>query len=112
MQGGKTVYLHCEILGIKGIDHKNGNGLDCRRENLRPATDQQNNRAFRRKTSGYTSSFRGVSWNKNHLKWTAQIQPNRKSHHLGCFKSEIEAAKAYDNKAVELGFFKEALNFP
>lgn len=29
--------MHNQILGIKGVDHKNGKGLDNRRENLRPA---------------------------------------------------------------------------
>lgn len=38
----KTIKMHNIILGFKGIDHINGNGLDNRRNNLRPATKSQN----------------------------------------------------------------------
>lgn len=106
------LFLHCEILGIKGIDHKNGNGLDCRRENMRPATSQQNGKAFQRKTPGTSSIYRGVTWYESCLKWGAQIRSKRTKFHLGCFKIEEDAARAYDKKAKELGFFREALNFP
>lgn len=109
---GKNHFLHTAIMGMKGVDHKNGNGLDCCRENMRPATNQQNQRAFIRKRPGASSSYRGVSWNKKNQKWIAQIRKSGVNFYLGSFKDEKEAATAYDKKARELGFFKEALNFP
>ena len=53
----------------------------------------------RRKLSGY----RGVDWHKNG--WITQIKVDKKMHKFGPFKSELEAAKTYDKKALE--FFKD-----
>lgn len=106
------VLLHDELLGIKNVDHKNGDGLDCRRENLRPATSQQNSQAFRRKISGTTSQFRGVSWCNRDQKWVAHIGIGRKQFHLGYFVYEDAAAWAHDAVAKANGFFQESLNFP
>lgn len=108
---GKLVYLHNVLLEVKGVDHKNGNGLDCRRENMRPATRKQNAQAFQRKAPNKTSCFRGVRRHSQNPVWTAQIKMGDKHFYLGSFKLEKDAAIAYDKKAVELGFFKEALNF-
>lgn len=107
----KSLKLHCEILGIKGVDHRDGNGLNNCRENLRPATQKQNNQAFQRKAPGVSSKFRGVVWHRRDLKWQASIMKDRVPYYLGYFKVEEDAARAYDKKAKELGFFKEALNF-
>lgn len=116
MMGGgrnrKIVYLHGAILEIKGVDHRNGNGLDCRRENIRPATAKQQSQAFQRKRPGTSSKFRGVTWHRSASAWQAKISAEGSSFYLGLFKEEIDAARAYDVKAKELGFFKEALNFP
>lgn len=98
-------------MGVKGIDHRDGNGLDCRKENLRPASKGSNLRAFCRKAPGKTSRFRGVSWDKSREKWRAVIETAGIHFHLGRFKNELNAAQAYDKKAIELGFFEEALNF-
>lgn len=108
----KRLYLHCEIMGAKGIDHRDGNGLNCRRENMRVATNQQNNRAFKRKRLGASSVYRGVTWDSVGLKWAAQICEKGVTFHLGRFVNEKEAACAFDTKAVALGFAREALNFP
>lgn len=93
------------------VDHKNGDGLDNRRENLRVGTVQKNKMGFRRKHVGASSKFRGVHWNKACQKWHAQIQFCGRLHYLGLFSSEDSAARAYNKKAIELGFFREALNF-
>lgn len=108
----KTFLLHGAIMDAKGIDHINGNGLDCRRENMRRATDQQNHKAFRRKRLGTSSIYRGVSWYARDLNWEAKVGAGYKTFHLGRFINEEDAARAYDKKVTELGFFKEALNFP
>jgi len=52
--------------------------------------------------SSNTSGFRGVSRSKGTRKWVAYITLNWVRHHLGYFKTPIEAAHAYDKKAKEL----------
>lgn len=109
---GKTVYMHREIMnapdGIQ-IDHINGNGLDNRRLNLRVCTTAQNqhNSTKRANTS---SRFKGVD--RDRKKWRARICINGEKIWIGRYKSEFEAAEAYDKKAVEhFGEFAN-LNFP
>ena len=92
------VRMHNEILGIKGVDHKNGDGLDNRRQNLRPATHQQN-MMNRRPWEG--RRFKG-SYRESKGSWMATINLNGKKFCLGWFKTEEEAARAYDVKAKEL----------
>jgi hypothetical protein len=94
----RHVNMHHEIVPAKTVDHRDGDGLNNQRSNLRPATRQQN-ASSRRKWSKLTSRFKGVSWAKDRRKWRAQIMVNRKTKMLGSFNSEIEAAQAYDEAA-------------
>jgi hypothetical protein len=104
---GSTILMHCLILGQPGVDHRNGNGLDNRRANLRPATHAQNQRNQRPRIVS-TSEFKGVSWDSHRLKWHARIA----RRHLGRFDDELAAAKAYDAAARELYGEFAWLNFP
>jgi hypothetical protein len=85
-------------------DHRNHDGLDNRRANLRPCTiadNQRNCRAFQdRKGRPLTSKYKGVSFMTRARKWQAMVGagPNR---YLGSFATEIEAALAYDIAARE-----------
>jgi hypothetical protein len=93
------------IRAIKGIriDHKFGNKLDCRKENLRPATQTQNLGNSIWNKTGKTSKFRGVSWHKFTQKWRASLRTShpRNTLHLGVFVDETEAARAYNTAAIE-----------
>ncbi len=107
---GRRQSMHHFLTGWSLVDHRNGNGLDNRRSNLRPATSTQNS-ANKRKTRG-SSRYKGVTWNKNAKRWQASIQVNRKRRHLGYFLAEEPAARAYDAAArLTFGAFA-ALNFP
>lgn len=94
------------------VDHINGNRTDNRITNLRIMTNTDNCRAFNKARRNVTSQYRGVYFCKRDRLWIANIGFKDEQIYLGCFPSEIAAAKARDAKARELGFQEEGLNFP
>lgn len=82
------------------IDHISHGITDNRIQNLRYLPEGMNN--SRQNKSGKSSRFQGVSWRKDTNKWQAHIQYQGKSIGIGSYTSEIDAARAYDNKAREL----------
>lgn len=107
---GKNIFLHQVLLGIKGVDHKNNNTLDNRRENLRPCSQAQNSANAKKSRRG--NIYKGASFHKRQRMWNSHIRIGRKLHHLGSFKTAEEAARAYDAAAKEkFGEFAH-LNFP
>jgi hypothetical protein len=104
-----SVTMHGLITGWPLVDHRNGDGLDNRRENLRPATQSQNsaNRAV-----SNPSGYKGVNWYKRTGIWRATVQSAGKSKHLGYFRTPEEAARAYDAAAFEVWGEYAVLNFP
>lgn len=111
-----TTCLHREIVESQsGIDHRNGNGLDNRRHNLRPADQSANNQNKRRRCDSKTG-LKGVVHHKKGSRgvrcWQAGIHINGKRRSLGYFASKEEAARAYDAAArAEFGSFAR-VNFP
>ncbi len=103
------------MLGIRDpsieVDHKDGNGLDCRRHNVRPATKQQN-QANRGPRANNASGFKGVSWFPRQRRWYARIGVDGRNLYLGVYESAAAAARAYDAAArTHFGEFAK-LNFP
>jgi hypothetical protein len=74
-------------------DHRDGNGLDCRRDNLRAATGSQN-ACNSRLRSDNTSGIKGVSWRADTRRWSAQIVAQGRHHSLGLFVDEADAQAA------------------
>ncbi len=109
------VSLHVFLIGKTNgmlIDHRDNDGLNNTRKNLRLATHSQNLQNAGPDSKRKTSRFKGVSWSKGMKKWLAQIMANRKHSILGYFASEEEAARAYDAAARRLhGEFAYA-NYP
>lgn len=113
-----TISMHREILGLihgdgRIPDHRNRDGLDNRKENLRIVTysvSVYNRNMLRSNTSG----FRGVNWCWYHQinKWRARIQVGRKMIHGGYYLDPIDAALAYDNMAIKYFGNDAILNFP
>jgi hypothetical protein len=107
----KRIYMHILIMGTKGVDHRDHDGLNNQRYNLRPATKKQNARNSRRHCDG-SSRFKGVSWDKSRGRWRAQITVNGKMRMLGRFAGEADAARVYDAAAAEAFGEFACLNFP
>ena len=102
---GKFIYMHRLITKApKGalVDHQDGDGLNNRRENLRPCSIAENNRNRRRMQSTNTSGYRGVSWDGKRGRWFAQISVNNRMKHLGHFLDKEAAYRAYVHAAREL----------
>lgn len=107
--GPGKLYLHAAILGAWS-DHRDGNPLDCRRGNLRPATVAQNAHN-RRKGRANTSGYKGVSFRRDRGTWLACIRKDDHLLKIGTFSSPVLAAIAYDDKAAELFGEFARLNF-
>ena len=93
LQNQYVLLLHRFIMDAnkdEWIDHKDRNRLDCRKNNLRKCTGQENccNRGMQ---SNNTSGTSGVSWNKNKNKWRAYITLNHKRIELGYYNNINEA---------------------
>jgi hypothetical protein len=104
--------LHRFIMGDPphDIDHANGDGLDNRRANLRPAIGSQNAANSRRRKDN-TSGFRGVSRERSG-RWRADINRDGRRTHLGTFDTPEAAARAYDAAAIEAWGEYARPNFP
>lgn len=76
------------------VDHKNRDGLDNRRDNLRLATPAQNQHNQRTNTANH-SGFKGVHFHKNGGKWRAQILVNGTRVSLGLYDTPEAAHSAY-----------------
>lgn len=105
----RPIRMHKLLTGWDETDHHNGNGLDNRRENLRPATRSQN--LMNRSTGKMEKAgFKGVRLEAG--KWRAVIKGPEGRRHLGYFSTPEMAARAYDSAAVEMHGEFARLNFP
>jgi len=101
--GCKVIYMHSLILPCsrpKEVDHANGEGLNNQQFNLRICY-RSNNAANKSKTKSATSSkYKGVSWIKRDNLWDVRLTKNYKQIIIGHFKTEREAAIAYNEAAL------------
>ena len=112
-ENGKSIKMHRQILNAPDhlvVDHIDHNSLNNRKSNIRLCTFAENCRNLRN-IRPKTSKYKGVHWRKRGKKWAAAISCNNKTYHLGYFKDEIEAAKAYDRAAKKYHGRFGALNF-
>ena len=99
-----TLSMHRLVTGFvwAKVDHRNHNGLDNQRYNLRDGAGAKNNQNTQQRLGG-SSQYKGVSWKTEISKWVVQISPpDYKQIFLGYFTDEVEAAMAYDAAAKEL----------
>lgn len=108
--------MHRFIMGLqfddsRDVDHKDRDGLNNQKNNLRIATRSQNqhNQGLAKHN---TSQFKGVSFDKSRNKWEAYIKLSGEQLRVGRFGDPIAAAQAYDEAARK--YFGEfaCVNFP
>lgn len=99
----RTVYMHRMLLGEPDgeVDHRNLDGLDNCRSNLRVASHAENNRNKPRRRDN-VSGAKGVSWDAQRSKWFAKITADKRQIALGRFDSMDEARAAYERAAKAL----------
>lgn len=109
----RFLWAHWGLPPAEFIDHRNNDGLDCRRENLRETTSSQNHGNLKL-TASNTSGYKGVYWSKQNEKWMARATKDRKMVYLGQFEDIQEAARTYDRYVIQDHIFgSHALtNFP
>lgn len=78
----------------KFIDHKDGNTLNNKIENLRDATRSDNSANSKRKITN-SSGYKGVYFRSDTNKWQAALTKNYKKISLGSYKTALEAHNAY-----------------
>lgn len=97
------VQMHRQILGITDpkieVDHRDNDGLNNRRYNLRTCTHVQNMRNT--PSRGNASGLRGVTYYPQRKRWVAYIKISGKQKNLGSFVSADDAAAAYNSAAFE-----------
>lgn len=99
----RTVAMHVQIMGLdasrREVDHRDGDGLNNRRANLRHCTHAENmrNRMLDRRNR---FGAKGVWASRG--KFRASIKFEGKTIHLGTFQTQQEAAAAYLGAAKAL----------
>lgn len=102
--GSTKVLMHRMITNAKPTevcDHKDLNGLNNQKDNIRNCNRSENGRNVIPKI-GHSSKFKGVHFHKDTGKWVARITVGKKLNYLGLFASEVDAANTYNLKAKEL----------
>ncbi len=112
-RGGRTyrIWMHRFVLGVEEsypaveVDHRNHNGLDNRKRNLRRVTKSQNQYGRSRNANKKSSRYKGVFYDpspRGRKPWRVKVRLNGSLKSFGRYASEEEAAKVYDKNAREL----------
>ncbi len=101
----KTLYIHqlvsSAFLGLCSkvyqVNHIDGNKLNNHVDNLEYVTCRENINLCKEMKGNMSSTYRGVHWSKTRQYYVSRIMIDNKRIHLGCFESELDASKAYQN---------------
>ena len=104
----KRVLIHRFLLNPKEffkVDHIDRNPLNNKKKNLRICSSRENTLNSKPQSNKKYSKFKGVSYcntEKRKKRWVAACELYGKRITIGRFNNELEAAKAYNNKAKEI----------
>lgn len=108
------IYLHRVVTRcidkVLTVDHKDHDGLNCQKSNLRVCTKAENNRSLSSQKNS-SSKYLGVSYDAQRKKWRAQYTFNGKTILAKRYNSEEAAARAYDVMALKNAGEFANLNF-
>ena len=99
----RIIHMHRVVMGVAGgviYDHRNGNGTDNQKHNLRRCSHKENMRNQKLNITNKTG-MKGVSWKKNQGRFVAQITVDGKNFNLGCHICPMRTAAIYNNAAAE-----------
>ena len=96
----QLVYLYHHGYIPREIDHADRDKSNNRIENLRESNRSQN--MWNKDIGSSASGYRGVIYLADRDRWKAYINHDGKQIHIGHFKDKHSAARAYNEKAVEL----------
>jgi hypothetical protein len=104
------IYVHQIVLPLPSrlvVDHKDGNGLNNKKSNLRALSGRNNSHA-QLKRSKCSSKYHGVSY--RYGRWFAYVKVYGKQHSLGLHNTEEDAARAYNLGAAKYYGIHACLN--
>lgn len=111
-QNNDCILMHREVMeqpeGML-VDHRDMDKLNNTRGNLRLATKSQNMANSPRRTNS-NSPYKGVNFKNG--KWRASIMKEYEAVYIGCYTTPEDAARAYDERAIELFGEYALLNNP
>lgn len=100
----RHVRMHRIILNCSDgeiVDHKDGDGLNNQRQNIRKCTCLENSRNKDNRKKKSRISFKGVGWHKATKKFRAYINISYRHLSLGYYENEYDAARAYNEAAIK-----------
>ena len=101
--GDGWVRMHRLIMGEPEgmVDHRDGDGFNNRRTNLRTCTAQQNS-ANKRISRNNTTGYKNIYWDTARKRWAVQIMNNGRKHSIGRYTNLEEAISARDEAVLNL----------
>lgn len=111
-----SIYMHRQIMHTpddEQCDHRFHNTLDCRRSQMRNCPKINNTRNVLMHCDNQ-SGYKGVVFHKTKKArpYNAKIMVDGESKNLGWFAHAIDAARAYDDEAINVHGEFARLNFP
>ena len=104
--GRKLIKMHRLLTNATNpkiyVDHRDRNGLNNQKSNLRLVSNLSENAVNRTKRTGTTSIYTGVYWLSSRKRWTVQVRYKGVTYKKSGFKNEDDAALHYNDIASSI----------